>query len=79
MTITGTPGVSIGIIHHGQTAGTHHFGYRDVQNKVQANDDTRYNINSLSKSLVSSLVGMEVHRGGLDWFEPIKSWLPGFF
>ncbi|KAK3294508.1 beta-lactamase/transpeptidase-like protein [Chaetomium fimeti] len=78
MEITGTPGVSIGIIRHGQTAETYHLGYRDVQNKLQADDDTRYNINSLSKGLVSALVGMEVHRGGLDWFKPIKTWLPGF-
>ncbi|KAK0726350.1 beta-lactamase/transpeptidase-like protein [Apiosordaria backusii] len=63
MEITGTPGVSVGIIHQGQTAGTYHLGYRDVQNKVQANDDTRGN-NELGENF--SIVDLLSHRTGLS-------------
>ncbi|KAK4201386.1 beta-lactamase/transpeptidase-like protein [Triangularia verruculosa] len=49
-----------------------------IGNRVAANDDTRYNINSLSKAVFSSLVGIEAHREALDWFKPIKIRLPDF-
>ncbi|KAK3995250.1 beta-lactamase/transpeptidase-like protein [Cladorrhinum sp. PSN332] len=81
MAIAGVPGISIGIIHRGETAGTYHLGYRDIERALVADDDTRYNINSLAKGLFSSLVGIEVHRGSgqLDRNKPVKTWLLEFW
>ncbi|KAL4900329.1 beta-lactamase/transpeptidase-like protein [Aspergillus multicolor] len=80
ISIAGAPGVSFAIIKNGHTAGTYHKGFRDVKEGLQPDDETRYNINSLTKSFVSSLVGIEVynHLEGLDWSTPIKTLIPSF-
>lgn len=81
MAIAGVPGLSIGIIDgNSNTTETYHLGYRDVENNLPPNDQTRHNINSLTKSMVSSLAGVEVFRNqgheGLSWCQPIRAWLP---
>lgn len=47
---------------------------------LELSDQTRYNINSLTKGLVSALVGIEIHddRTTFDWSTPIKDVLPDF-
>jgi CubicO group peptidase (beta-lactamase class C family) len=80
MAIAGVPGLSIGIINQGKVAGTYHFGYRDIGAGVRPNDQTRYNINSLTKGILSALVGIEIFNDHtrLNWHDPIRTWLPDF-
>lgn len=82
MATAGVPGLSIGIIDgDSNITKTYHLGYRDVENELPPNDQTRYNINSLTKGMVSVLAGIEVFRNhgheGLSWHQPIRAWLPG--
>lgn len=76
----GVPAISFGIIKDGETLGTYHVGLRDIQGNLPLNDQTRYNINSLSKGMISALVGIQVHDGvgGLDWSTRLKTLLPAF-
>lgn len=81
MALAGVPGLSIGIIDGNSiTTETYHLGYRDFENKLAPNDHTRYNINSLTKGIVSALAGAEVLRSQgterLSWHQPIRAWLP---
>ncbi|KAG6355591.1 hypothetical protein INS49_003553 [Diaporthe citri] len=63
MALAGVPGISIGIIDgNSNTTETYHLGYRDVENKLPPNDHTRYNINSLTKGILSALAAAEVLR-----------------
>jgi CubicO group peptidase (beta-lactamase class C family) len=76
--ISGTPSLSYAVIHHGSVVHTQHFGYRDVESKTSPNNNTRHNINSLTKALVASLAAMEVAKGTLSWSNKVKDYLPGF-
>lgn len=83
MAAAGAPGVSIGIINGIEnTTQSYHLGYRDVERQLAPNDQTRYNINSLSKSIVSALAGMVIFGGqgkpAVTWTDPIRKWLPEF-
>ncbi|KAI1121904.1 beta-lactamase/transpeptidase-like protein [Nemania abortiva] len=66
--ISGTPSLSYAVIHDGHVITTQHFGFRDVEAQARPDNDTRHNINSLTKALVSSLVAMEVARDYLPGF-----------
>jgi CubicO group peptidase (beta-lactamase class C family) len=74
------PAISIGIIKDGETLATYHLGLRDAKRNLPLNDETRHNINSLSKGIISALVGIQVHDrvGGLNWSKPLKEVLPAF-
>ena len=81
MAISGVPGLSIGIANQGKVAGTYHFGYRDIGAGVRPNDQTRYNINSLTKGILSALVGIEIFNNPtrLNWHDPIRTILLTFY
>lgn len=78
MSVTGTPAISYTVVQHGKTLHTRHLGYRDVSAGLQANDQTRFSINSMSKSLVSALAGIIAASGSVDLNAPVKKYLPDF-
>jgi CubicO group peptidase (beta-lactamase class C family) len=49
-TLSGSPGISIGVLHHGEILHTAHFGQQDVGLPIPPDDDTIYHIASLVKS-----------------------------
>lgn len=71
--------MSFAVIKDGGTR-TYHVGLRDMDRGLELNDQTRYNINSLTKGLVSALVGIQIHdnRTTFDWSTPIKDVWPDF-
>ncbi|KAK1834397.1 penicillin-binding protein [Podospora conica] len=79
LAIAGAPAVSFAIIRNGETR-TYHVGLRDIDHGLEPNDQTRYNVNSLTKGLVSALVGIQIydHPTMFEWSTPIKDVLPGF-
>jgi CubicO group peptidase (beta-lactamase class C family) len=76
--ISGSPGLSLGIVHHGAILHTAHFGRRDINYAAPPDDDTIYNIASFVKLLTAGAVSMLVHEGKLDWDTPIRQYLPEF-
>jgi CubicO group peptidase (beta-lactamase class C family) len=49
-----------------------------VESGIAPDDQTRYNINSLTKATIAALVGIEVNRGSLKWDGKIRTYLPEF-
>ena len=76
--VSGTPGVSIGVLHDKQVVFTKGFGFRDVEKKLAPDENTIYYLASLSKAFTAACVGILVERGKLSWSTPIREILPSF-
>ncbi|KAI9723947.1 MAG: hypothetical protein M1812_000665 [Candelaria pacifica] len=75
---SGCPGLSLGVLHRGQIIHKANYGYCDVEAQVQADSDTIYSINSMSKALTAATVGLLVEDGKLSWDTPIQNVIPEF-
>ena len=73
---SGSPGLSLGVPHHGEIIHTAHLGHIDAAGAIVPNDDTIYHVASLTKSITAVAVAMLVDDGVLDWNLPIKHYLP---
>lgn len=71
-------GVSVGVIHKGKVIMNQGFGYRDLDNKLPADENTVYAIGSTSKAFTSALVAKCVEEDLIDWKEPIRYHVPEF-
>lgn len=76
--ISGTPGVSIGVLHHNEVIHTAGFGYRDVGQKLPSDENTIYHIASMSKAVTAAAVGILVDERYLDWDTPVSTLVPEF-
>jgi CubicO group peptidase (beta-lactamase class C family) len=74
----GTPSISCGVLHHGDTVFLHSEGYANIEQGLGANLDTVYSIASISKSFVTALCNILFHEGKLSWTAPISTYLPTF-
>lgn len=77
--LSGTPGVSVGVLHHNEVIYTEGFGYRDVEAKLPPDEHTIYHIASLTKAVTSAAFGILVEEKKIDWSTPISAVLPGFY
>jgi CubicO group peptidase (beta-lactamase class C family) len=77
-TLSGSPSISIGVLHHGKILHTAHFGQQDVGLPTPPDDDTIYHVASLVKLMTASIVTSLVHDGTLDWDLPIQQYIPEF-
>jgi CubicO group peptidase (beta-lactamase class C family) len=75
---SGSPGLSLGVLHNGIIIHTAHFGRQDVDRHNPPNDDTIYNIGSFVKLISAAVVARLVRDGKLDWDTPIREYLPEF-
>lgn len=78
MSIAGTAGLSLGVVHNDKLIHTANFGYRDHGSKLPANDETIFPGCSLTKAMISATVGVLVEEGALTWDTRVKDVLPGF-
>lgn len=77
--ITCSASVSWGVIHEGEAVLTHTEGLRDVEQNLEADDNTAYLLASLTKAFISALCGLFVNDGILDWDKPISNYVPLYF
>jgi CubicO group peptidase (beta-lactamase class C family) len=75
---SGCPGGSVGILHHGKVIFTHGFGFRDVAQELVPDENTIYNLASLTKTFTVTMIAILVERGRLEWTTPISQILPKF-
>ncbi|KAL8946655.1 MAG: hypothetical protein Q9222_006977 [Ikaeria aurantiellina] len=66
-TISGTPGLSYGVLHEGQILQRANFGYADVEAQMPPTSDTRYAIGSLNKAFTAAAIGCLVEDGKMAW------------
>lgn len=65
--ISGTPGLSYGVLHEGQVLHTGNFGYRDVETRSPPTSHTQYHIGSLSKAFTAAAMAILVDDGKIAW------------
>ena len=76
--ISGTPGLSLGVLHHGEVIYTNNFGYRNVATKTAPDEDTLYYIASMSKAYTAAVIAILVEQNKLEWDTPVSKILPDF-
>jgi CubicO group peptidase (beta-lactamase class C family) len=76
--ISGSPGLSLGVLHKGNFSYTAHFGRRNAEDSTQSNDNTVHSLASLTKLLTATAVAKLVHEDVLRWETPIREYLPTF-
>ncbi|KAL8893689.1 MAG: hypothetical protein Q9192_005017 [Flavoplaca navasiana] len=74
--LSGSPCLSLGVLHEGQITHTAHFGQVDVNKPFPPDDDTIYHVASLTKVLTAAAVASLVDEGLLEWNLPIRHYLP---
>jgi len=72
------PGLSLGVLHHGQVVHEAHFGYQDVAAEKPPNADTQVNINSLTKAIVVAAVAALIDDGKVKWDTKVKEFFTEF-
>jgi CubicO group peptidase (beta-lactamase class C family) len=75
---SGTPALSLGVLHHGDILFRDNFGFRDIETGIKPDSDTIYGVASLTKAFTSSLFGIMVEEGKISWDTPLHETLPGF-
>ena len=76
MALTGTAGLTYGVVHHRDIIHTENFGFRNVEEKLPVNEDTIFQVASLTKSMVAAEIGLLVEEKKMDWDTPHKELLP---
>lgn len=76
--ITGTPGISLGVLHHGEILHTANYGFQDVERQVEPNVDTSFLICSMTKAITASLIGMVIDEGKPDFSTQLHQIFPEF-
>lgn len=78
LAISGSPGLSLGVLNKGEVIHTAHFGTQDALKSYPPNDDTIYHVASLTKAITASAVASLVDDGILAWDLPVRHYLPEF-
>lgn len=72
------PGMSIAVVHKGKDVKVAGYGVKQRGTTDVVNNETLFQIASLSKAFTASAIGTLVEQGKLQWEQPIKSFLPNF-
>jgi CubicO group peptidase (beta-lactamase class C family) len=72
------PGLSIAIVRGGRLVFARGYGLRDRARALPARADTRYQIGSVTKTLVAALALQLVAAGTLSLDDTVARWLPSF-
>jgi len=72
------PGLSIAVVDEAQTLWEDGFGYGDRARTVPITPDTRFSIQSMSKTFTGMAVLAAMQDGLLDLDEPVATYLPEF-
>jgi len=73
------PGLSVGLIRHGEVVWHRGFGVTNVQRGDVVTDDTVFEAASLSKSVFAYAVLKLVDRGVIDLDRPLNQYLPSLY
>lgn len=76
MSVFHTVGASVAIIKDGQTVYAQDFGYRDLEKKIPADENTIYGIGSCTKAFTASLFGILEEQGRLSLEDKPGKYIP---
>jgi len=72
------PGMAIAVVKDDEVILTHGFGIASVENETPVTPETIFAIGSATKAFTSTLVGMLVDEGKMDWDDPVIEYLSYF-
>jgi len=72
------PGMAIAVVKDGKVILARGFGVAHVENETPVTPETIFAIGSSTKAFTSTIVGMLVDEGKMDWDDPITKYLPYF-
>jgi CubicO group peptidase (beta-lactamase class C family) len=72
------PGMAIAVIKDDEVILTHGFGIANIEKETPVTPETIFAIGSSTKAFTSTLVGMLVDEGKMDWDDPVTKYLPYF-
>ena len=75
---SGIPGLAIAVVRDGKTVYAKGFGLRKIGEDKLIDDQTVFQIASLSKSIGATVVAHQVGAGVVKWNTPLVSYLPWF-
>ncbi|PVB63797.1 serine hydrolase [Labrenzia sp. 011] len=75
---TGVPGISVAVVHQGETVYAKGFGDRGGEGDQTIDADTVFQLASLSKSVSSTVVARQVSRDVVSWDSRMRDLLPWF-
>lgn len=78
MTKSGVPGVSVAVVHNGETVFLKGFGVRELGGEDPVDENTVFQLASLSKPVGATVVSSVVSDGAVDWDDPVTTYLPSF-
>ncbi|MFC1910412.1 serine hydrolase [Chloroflexota bacterium] len=72
------PGMAIAVVKDDEVILTHGFGVANFEKARPVTPETIFAIGSSTKSFTSTIVGMLVDEGKMDWDNPVTKYLPYF-
>ena len=72
------PGMAIAIVNGDEIVLAQGFGVADLETETPVTSETIFAIGSSTKAFTSTLMGMLVDDGHMDWDDPITDYLPSF-
>ncbi|MEI8081126.1 MAG: serine hydrolase [Actinomycetes bacterium] len=78
MAKSGVPGLSVAVVHNDKPVYVKGFGVRKLGSPETVDDQTVFQLASLSKPVGSSVVASVVGGGSVSWDDPITKYLPAF-
>jgi len=72
------PGMAIAVVKDDEVLLTHGFGIANVEKATPVTPETIFAIGSSTKAFTSTLVGMLVDEGKMDWDDPVSKYMPYF-
>ncbi|MCB0915943.1 MAG: serine hydrolase [Actinobacteria bacterium] len=78
MAKSGVPGVSVAVVHEGDTVFLKGFGVRELGNPAPVDENTVFQLASLSKPVGATVVSSVVSDTDVTWDDPVTKYLPTF-
>ena len=72
------PGMAIAVVKNDEVVLAQGFGVSNIDTEASVTPETIFPIGSCTKAFTSTLVGMLVDEGKMDWDDPITDYLPYF-
>ncbi len=72
------PGFLVTVARHGKLVHVGRTGFRDVENGLPVEEDTRWRIFSMTKPVTSVAAMMLYEEGAFELGDPVSTWLPEF-
>ncbi len=70
------PGIAVTVVRDGKVVATKGYGVRRLGSPERVDENTMFDIASLSKSFTAAAIATLVDEGKMRWDDPVRRWLP---